>query len=295
MEEINEQDLTAHGYVKVDYDVYAHPEAITQFNSDHSQLVTHCLNLRGEKKLVAPELKIFKYCTFYKRHIHINDFAARPDSKDKSKLRFSSLSLSGDNARSKLRKKEFNDINYPLIRYYFNGDATKLLCCSVSSILLENISEYNESIEQTKTFGLTEFHHMLTVGGNSVHKIDRDMQPSYILDKRNLLLEENKPFLLDIMNTVVICPNEHTKVHVSSRNSDVRYWQARNGLPWSLKSKENFNQFCNQLPYDLQINYDHFMSLQTLDWYNQNKHLLTDQFSKGNMDDLQKYMVRFSI
>lgn len=294
MKQFDKQHLIDSGYLQVDYDVYAHPEEFVQFNNDKTQLVSHCLSLRADKKLVAPELKIFKYCTFYKTHLHINDFAARPDSRDKTKLRFSSLSLPGDNERSKLRKKEFNDINYPLIRMFFNGTSSELLKCGVTSVVLEQISEYNESIEQTRTFGLTEFHHMLTVGGNSVHKLDKETQPSYILDKRDLTLEENRPFLLDIMNTVVISPTEHTKVHVSSRHSDIRYWVARNGLAWALKNKDNFSKFCSWLPYDIRLDYDYFMSMQTLEWFEQHKHLLTEQFSKANAEDLQKYANRFN-
>ena len=294
MTEITKQQLINDRYILVMADVYAHPDLIKQFDQS-SSLVAQYLDVRSKKMLVDPTHKIYKYCTFYKTFRHINDFAARADSKDKSRLRFSSLSLTGDNERSKLRKKEFNAINYPLIRYFFNGDSTKLLSCSVSDIQLEQISEYNESIDQTKTFGLTEFHHMLTVGGNSVHKIDKEMQPSYILDKRDLTLEENKPFLLDVMNTVVICPTEHTKVHVSSRNSDIRYWTARNGVAWSLKSKENFSKFCSQLPYELNVDYDNFMAMQTLDWYNSNKALVQDQLNKASVEDLQKYVGRFSI
>jgi len=281
----SKQQLLDNGYIpsQIAHDVYLHPDALLQSTLQEEELIKSCLESRRKKQPI--NLPIQKFCTYYQQYFHINEFSAH---LSKDNLKFSSLSLKGDNERSKTRIKEFNNINYPVMRLWFNGDKNKKLECLVTGQSLEQISEENQSINEIRTYNLFELHHILTVNGLSVHKIDVDVQPSYLLGKRNLTLPKEKPQLIDLMNTVCICPNEHDKVHCSSRFSDIKYWSARNAIPWGLKSEYNFKYFCGEL--NLNLNYQNFLEKQTLDWYEKNKE--TIDLNK-NPQDTQEYLSRF--
>jgi len=286
------EELLDSGYKlsQIAHDVYIHESLLSQANiegTSEKQLIDLCLNKRRNKEIIPNDVLMQKHCTYYGQCLHINEFSAQKDPR--YGLRFSSLSLRGDNERSKLRVKEFNHINYPIIRLWFHGDEHKKLQCLVTKQDLENISEPNESIGETRTYNLFELHHILTINGLSVHKIDINVQPSYLLGKRDLTLPQNKADLIDLMNTVCISPNEHTKVHCSSRKSDMAYWSARNAIPWGLQSEDNFKFFCNKIPH-LNLDYWRFLDAQTLEWYEQ--HEKSIDLNK-NPQDIQEYLKRF--
>lgn len=276
----------------VAHDVFLHETLLSRANlagTSEQQLLEAVLEFRRDRlEIPKDDFPIVKYCTYYKELLHINEFAARKN--EKGGLSFSSLSLKGDNERSKLRVKSFNDINYPLMRLWFNGDENEKLKCLVTGKILEDITEMNESIGQLRTYNLFQLHHILTILGLSVHKIDVDIQPSYLLGKRDLTLPENKADLVDLMNTVCICPDEHDKVHCSSRQSDLGYWDARNARPWGLKSEDNFRYFCNKLPHLATLNYQKFENAQKIEWYKQREDTID---LKKNPQDKQLYLTRF--
>lgn len=288
MNGVSKQFLIDNGYQPRSQDIFVNENYFNERNISIQEFFDKCLVARNgkDKKIVEHAEAVYKYCTYYKCYLNINEFSA---VKGKDNLIFSSLSLRGDNERSKKRVKEFNDINYPIMRLWFNGDPNKKLECLVTGKILEDVTEFNESIGEHRTYNLFHLHHILTVFGYSVHKIDTTIQPSYLLGKRDLRSDDQQPHLIDLMNTVCIGSDEHDKVHCSSRQSDIKYWSGtRNALPWGLRSKDNFNHFCNLLKLDLQ--YDKFVYCQTLDWYEKNKESID---LKKDPQDIQQYLERF--
>lgn len=291
MESLTKQQLLDMGFKKYPGSVWIDPRWLKDNGHTPVKFVKHLIELRRAKIDIPESVPVYRNCSKLQQFLHINQFYARtytnPRTKKKT-LIFRGDSVDGQSERGKESRTSFNTINYPIFRYWFNGDENAPFKCLVTGEILEKITEYNHSIGEHRTFNLFDLHHILTVHKQSVHKQDTTMQPSNILDGKDLTLREHKHHLIDIMNTVCISPNEHDKVHCSSKVSDIKYWQARNAVPWGLQSKENFDAFCNRM--NLNLDYDKFVNRQTLEWWNENKHNI-DVFK--TKQDIQEYLARF--
>lgn len=282
-----QQELLDAGYIVADHNVLLHPETPTAFGMNKENFLEYCINQRRDKQPVSDVAGIYKLCTYFNSYLHINEFAARKSSS--GVYRFSSLSLKGDTVRSAELNKEYYARNLPIIRLYFNGDAEMPLKCAVTGKELENIDLYNHSTGEEKVVNMFENHHMLTINGESVHKISKKIHPSRIFVDKDLAIVKHRAWLLDVMSTVSISQDEHKAVH-AFRKSDIAYWMARGALPWALKTKENFKHFNNSV--GLNLNYKKFLHTHTLEWFEEHKDSINELDFK-NPEELDKFIARF--
>lgn len=283
---------------------YADPKLRERFESD-KEFIDFYTALYEDGTMTDPLIQFFKYdsgATKDNNNIkvfrQIVNFEVGPQIKGKENLRFASTSRQAASQRKYTMATQNKSNALLMLRWFNHGDTEIPLFDRYTKEPLEGITSTFNGVTQTSS--CLENHHPLTAKdakGNyfSVHKIDKNLNPSALLASGNMLKYSHRHRFVDaILCTVPISLNHHFMVHKHERKNDgidLSYFVQNNCLPEALRKKSLFNDIIHTQGID--IDYKTCYEAQFKDWYVQNKDTTLFDIDIKNPVHAELYLDRF--
>lgn len=128
--------------------------------------------------------------------------------------------------------------NLPFLRMYAMGDVDAQIICPILKFPIDNI----------ELFGVIQNawvqHHFRFVNGNSVHKVNANVNPGAILSSTNFaeVTTRSREGLKDMARTIFLSATAHDALHRAKRDGDILDY-TNEQLPWALRNADNWNAF----------------------------------------------------
>ena len=152
--------------------------------------------------------------------------------------------------------------NLSILNYMYMGDCDTVIRCLESGAEAFTNRYCYVKKQYVNTFTI-EFDHIRqkydkkSTNGHSIDKHEK-LAPSQIFRGFKLDDSENKFKLIEMMCVWPLSKQMHGFKTISSQYGDIVLSDIdSNKWPWHLKSRSNFNRFCNM--FDLQLQYDTFI------------------------------------
>ena len=178
-------------------------------------------------------------------------------------------------------KAIYKNLNLPVLQYWYNGSPTAALKCLVSGKPAFSIFPDFVTKKPKQRFDC-DFNHIRQYqdgdcqSGTSVDK--NNIDPSGIFRSKDLSKKINKDYLVEFMTIMPVSREVHSYINQDSAKGHLTLTSFKKShWPWGLKSKKNFDKFCEK--YDLDIDYDTFIDrLSNINWPN-----IVNSYSKGTL------------
>ena len=160
------------------------------------------------------------------------------------------------------RYARIKNYNLPILNYMYMGDCDTMIKCLESGIDAFTDRYCYVKKQYVKTFTI-EFDHIrqkYNKKSTNAHSIDKHkkLAPSQIFRGFELDIIKNRFKLIEMMCIWPLSTQMHSYKTNSSQYGDIVLSDiSTSKWPWHLKSRSNFNQFCNK--FDLQLQYDTFI------------------------------------
>lgn len=242
--------------------------------SDRTKFIDHIYQTKLDK-VPLKNHDIYKWCETSKTYFHIDEFHLKKEKRTPRGYSIGQSKKVKNENRNKIRQRTM-DINMRILRKMTSGDENTPIKCAVTGKILEGKQRFNPRTNQYHTnLRHYEMHHILTYNNMSVHKMSRRLNPGSMLQEYDLTKEKNKPFLLDVMGTIIVSQDEHKMFHDIDDFGDLEYWKANGAtIPWHIRNEDNFNAFCKE--YNLSVDYNIFMERHSLKWLEKNLDKIKD-------------------
>ena len=167
---------------------------------------------------------------------------------------------------AEINRAKNRNLNLPILQYWNNGDKNIPLHCMMSKVpaivLRPNLASLDKNICKNNI----EFNHIVQI--NTTCR-DKTKSPSDLF--RGTKLKNNKKVLIEFMKIIPLSQVDHSYVTSLSKQMDIdittfqelaKIYKDETIIPWGLRCKENFNEFCEE--YDLHLDYEIFIDKLTL-------------------------------
>lgn len=147
--------------------------------------------------------------------------------------------------------------------YYFQYKTENIgdIKCKVNQMPLK-YSHTSHRTNETTDMTDYEMHHLIVLGGKSVHKAN-SLEPSNIISTIDLSMDVNKHYLYDILSTVMVSERGHNCLHKEELNGCLELKDYKTEwLPEGIKCSETYHKTFKILGYEKpHIEYDVFMKI----------------------------------